>query len=421
MSGVGTATIRHIDLDAPAGILTPECGADGVLAIFWWHDLPLGRRLFTSGELPVPAAAVPALAAAACAPAIAARGVLAPEQIPVSAMPKPAPRVSVVVCTRDRPVELARCLDSLLACDPAPDEIIVVDNDPKRNSTRQTVEAKPFVHYVAEPRPGLSSARNAGIAAASGEIVAFTDDDVTVAPGWLGPIVAGFADPAVGAVTGLVLPASLDTLAAAAFELTYGGLAGGLVPARYDASFLLSPATPATDAPAVWRIGAGANLALRRAVFGAVGTFDERLGAGAAGCSEDSEMLHRLLMAGWVCAYDPAAIVYHRHRNTISALRSQLRAYMRGHVAALLVQFGQSRAVGNLIRAFVALPIWFALVFLGSFWRRTPLRRAMLPWEVLGMAEGWVVLLRHRRRNVSADRTTLRPAKMSPVTQRSSR
>lgn len=422
MSGVRTATVRHVDLAGPMEALAPEGGADGVLAIFWWRGVPLGRRLLTQGELPVPAGAMPALAAAAAAPAIAARGASGPGDLAFGPPPGDASEVSVVVCTRDRGEDLARCLDSLLACDPAPGEIVVVDNDPSGPSTRRVVEDRPSVRYVAEPRPGLSAARNAGVAAATGGIIAFTDDDVTVAPGWLGPLLEGFADPQVGAVTGVVLPARLDSVASATFELTYGGLAGSLLPARYDASFLRPPLTPASDAAPVWRIGAGANMALRRAAIDAAGPFDERLGAGAAGCSEDSEMMYRLLAAGWTCIYDPAAVVFHRHRDTIPALRAQLRAYMRGHIAALLVQFESSRAVGNLIRAFIALPIWFVLVLFGTFWRGDRHRRALLPWEVLGMVEGWTALLRHRRRAPSAERPAADHARLVPGrTQRSHR
>ncbi len=250
------------------------------------------------------------------------------------------------------------------------------------------------MRYIAEPRRGLSRARNAGIAAARGQIIAFTDDDVTVTPNWLEYIKAGFADPLVAVVTGLVLPLRLDTPAAAAFELNYGGLARSFLRVRYDRHLL---ASGFGEAPPVWRLGAGANMALRRSALERTGLFDERLGAGAAGCSEDSEMLYRLLLAGGVCHYDPAAVVYHRHRDTVPELRKQLRAYMRGHVAALLVQYGHDRAPGNLVRAFVGMPIGLAWDLLMTFWHRESLRRQLLPWEALGVVEGWFSLLRHRK------------------------
>src|SRR5438034_287760 len=73
----------------------------------------------------------------------------------------------------------------------------------------------------------------------------------------------------------------------------------------------------------VWRIGCGANMAFRRAAFAKVGLFDTRLGAGASGCSEDSELWYRLLATGGVCHYEPSAVVYHYHRSDWSSLRRQ--------------------------------------------------------------------------------------------------
>ena len=113
-----------------------------------------------------------------------------------------------------------------------------------------------------------------------------------------------------------------------------------------------SPPTLALG-PQVWRIGAGANMAFRRAVFDRVGGFDERLGAGAAGCSEDSELWYRILAGGGVCLYEPRAVVDHHHRADWRALRTQMRAYMRGHVVALLIQHARFGDRGNLYRLFV--------------------------------------------------------------------
>ncbi len=394
MNGVDTATVVHLDMDADLRDLMPEHGTEGLLVVFWHRALPLGSRLFTAGELPVPASAVPAIMAAAMAPALVARGVADPEALSAVAVPDAAMKVSVIVCTNDRPADLARCLDSLADCNPAPDEIIIVDNAPGHPATRALVESRVGLRYVAEPRGGLSRARNAGVSAATGDILAFTDDDVTVTSNWLAPILAGFADPMVGAVSGLVLPVRLDSPAAAAFELNYGGLAGSFIPARHDRTLLQSGFG---EAPPVWKMGAGANMALRRTALNLVGPFDERLGAGAAGCSEDSEMMYRLLLAGRICLYDPAAVVFHRHRDTLPALRRQLRAYMRGHVAALLVQYRHNGAPGNLVRAFIGLPIWLGGAVLMTFWHREKLRRRLLPWEILGVAEGWFTLLRHRK------------------------
>lgn len=134
-----------------------------------------------------------------------------------------ARRVSVVICTRDRPAELARCLRSLLHQTRIPDQIIVVDNaSDDGGQTREAARAAEVI-YVREDRPGLDIARNSGAAAASGDIVAYTDDDVRLHPRWLERIVAPFDDPMVMGVTGLVLPAELATPAQRHFE-TYWGL-----------------------------------------------------------------------------------------------------------------------------------------------------------------------------------------------------
>lgn len=399
MSAPHPCGVRHVAIDGPPAPIAAEPGERAVLAVFWWGSLPLGRRLLSEGELPVPASAVLGLAAAASAPALRARGATPGEPTPEAAMAaldaarEGASDVTVLVCTRDRPRDLARCLDALGRCDPAPREVIVVDNAPDLPGARRVVEGRTGVRRVEEPRPGLSRARNTGLAAATGEIVAFTDDDVEVAPNWLAPIRAAFCDPAVGCVTGLVLPADLASEAAATFEFALGGLAPSFRPVTFDRSLLEQPFG---EAPPTWKVGAGANMALRRQMTEEVGPFDERLGAGAAGCSEDSELLHRALAGGWLCRYEPAAVVFHHHRASPEALRRQMRAYIRGHVAALLVQWGLTRHPGNLMRAFIGLPYHYARTGLRLLFGRSSLRRQVFPWECLGLIEGPFALPRRR-------------------------
>lgn len=396
--------VRHVRLDRLPEALVAEPGEQSVLAFFWWKDLPLGRRLFTLGELPVPPSAVRPIGADAAARAIAAWMRTVPEN-PVVALEdlsrgvwsraaQVEDRVTVIVCTRDRPDLLAGCLASLLACDPAPNEILVVDNAPSDSRTRNLCELSPQVRYVVEPSPGLSRARNTGIATATGDILAFTDDDVEVEPSWIAGLRAGLSHAGVASVTGPVVPKRLDSQAAFVFEFVYGGLASSFSPRRFNRGFLNQPIG---EAAPVWQIGAGANMAFRRSAFAKVGTFDVRLGAGASGCSEDSELWHRLLAADLECRYEPAAVVHHSHRDDLGALRRQMRAYMRGHSVALLVQFQQSRHPGNLVRAFLGLPVWMSAVALRHAVAGRSMRRAVLPWELLGLAEGPLEWLRRRR------------------------
>jgi glycosyltransferase involved in cell wall biosynthesis len=196
--------------------------------------------------------------------------------------------------------------------------------------------------YWPEPAAGLSRARNSGILRSSGEIVAFADDDVVVHPRWLVGFREVLSRPGVLGVTGLVLAAELETESQIRFEFEFDGFNGGYRPIIFDSFFLngmLKRGVP------VWKIGAGANIAFRREVFSRIGLFDERLGAGASGCSEDSEFWYRMLATGMPIAYEPRAVVWHRHRADRDGFRKQMKQYMRGHVAALLVQLPLSARI----------------------------------------------------------------------------
>lgn len=110
------------------------------------------------------------------------------------------PDATVVVCTRDRPVQLEACLNSLAALGSSHFEILVVDNgasDAVAHICRQR-----GIACIREPIPGLTRARNLGARAARGRVVAYIDDDAVAEPGWLDALLREFADPAVAAVAG---------------------------------------------------------------------------------------------------------------------------------------------------------------------------------------------------------------------------
>src|SRR5947209_14347107 len=100
-----------------------------------------------------------------------------------------APFASVIISTHDRPEQVMRCLNSLISLRYPHYEIIVVDNAPSTDAidilVQDLSQRISFIRYVREDCPGLSWARNRGIMAAKGEILAFTDDDVIVDPYWL--------------------------------------------------------------------------------------------------------------------------------------------------------------------------------------------------------------------------------------------
>ena len=155
----------------------------------------------------------------------------------------PVSTVTVAVCTRDRADQLERCL-AALARQRLATQVLVVDNAPSDDATARLLAARfPDVERVVEPRPGLDHARNRAVATATTEVVAFTDDDVVVDPGWTWAIARAFdEEPDLGLLTGLVLPLELETPAQQLFE-RYGGFGRGVtrrwVAATGDAGSLL--------------------------------------------------------------------------------------------------------------------------------------------------------------------------------------
>jgi GT2 family glycosyltransferase len=310
----------------------------------------------------------------------------------------PDVRVSIVVPTCGRPDELRRCLTALRRQRTSRAvEIIVVDNRPGPGSqTPAVVRECPGVVLCVEPRAGLSYARNAGFAVASGEIVVATDDDVTVPDGWLERLVAPFARPEVMAATGPVLPIELETRAQRRFE-AYGGLGRGFQRREFDGRWFRA----CRGAVPTWQIGATANAAFRPAVFRdpAIGPLDERLGPGTpTGVGEDTYLFYRILKAGHTIVYDPGGWVWHRHRRDDAALRQQICGYSKGHVAYHLhtwLQDGDRRA---LVRLVYSLPKAFARRLLASLRGRSDYPASLILTEIASSLAGPWALRQSRRR-----------------------
>jgi glycosyltransferase involved in cell wall biosynthesis len=246
--------------------------------------------------------------------------------------PADPPPVTVVIPTRDHPELLRRCLDSVLACHYPSFDVIVADNAPSDSRTRELVDGIAGVGYLLVPRPGSASARNEGARRASGEIVAFVDDDAVVDRRWLAELAAGFA-PGVACVTGLVLAAELDTWAQQLFE-EYGGFGKGFEPALYDLGAHRPDHPVFPFNPGL--LGSGNNVAFRRHALLELGGYDPHLGNGTPTRSaEDWELFLRLLRRGRTAAYRPGAIVHHTHRRELGELRAQLHDYGVGLAAAL--------------------------------------------------------------------------------------
>jgi GT2 family glycosyltransferase len=271
----------------------------------------------------------------------------------------PLPSVTVAVCTRDGAARLSQCLDALLDIKyPAERlDLLVVDNAPRDASTRELIERDyPAMRYVVEPQRGLDRARNRAIMSSGSEIVAFTDDDVSVDSGWVEAIGRLFAgEPDVDAVTGLVVPDEMDVEAQRLFE-EYGGFSRGF-DRRYERVDTASGERAARRHGGAGRFGTGANMAFRRKVFDRIGLFDPALDVGTpTNGGGDLEMFFRVLKEGGTLVYEPAAIVRHRHRRIYDALRTQLTNNGIGFYAYLVrsaIHYPDERA------AFLRLGAWW--------------------------------------------------------------
>ncbi|MCA9929890.1 MAG: glycosyltransferase, partial [Anaerolineales bacterium] len=244
------------------------------------------------------------------------------DRAPIAGLPK----ATVAVCTRDRPDDIRRCLEGFMQMPDDGQEFLVIDNCPSTDATQKIVaEFGERVRYVREDRPGLNIARNRALREAKHEIIAFNDDDAVPDPNWLRALLQNFTDPDVLCVTGLTMPLELETKAQEWFE-RYSPFGRGF-------SRVLHYGSPQA-ALGAGRVGAGANMALRRDVLQKIGPFDEALDAGTPTLSGgDTEMFARIMLRGFHIVYDPAALSWHRHRKTWDALRRAAYGYGVGTYA----------------------------------------------------------------------------------------
>jgi GT2 family glycosyltransferase len=195
-------------------------------------------------------------------------------------------------------------LTSLCAADAMPYELIVVDNN-SHDDTRQVCGEMrgrfgPAVRYIFEGEKGLSHARNRGIREASGDIIAFTDDDVRVDAGWLQNIAKAFDEyPDAACVGGKILPMWEIPRPEWLSPRLYNWL--GLLDYGEEARYM--------DSTDIW----GANFAVRSDIFKRYGPFDTNLGRipGKLYGGEETELLMRLRKAGEKIIYYPSAVVHH--------------------------------------------------------------------------------------------------------------
>ena len=166
-------------------------------------------------------------------------------------------------------------------------------------------------------------------------MVAFTDDDCVPDAGWLDALTAPYEAESIGATMGLVMPLELETQAQERFE-AYCANRRSFKPRVYR-----SPGTPPSAAGVA---GMGANMSFRRSLLDAVGGFDPRFDGGMPTLSGgDTEMFARVLARGAAIAYRPDALVWHRHRREMPALRRVIFGYGVGLYAMLAKRLVEDR------------------------------------------------------------------------------
>jgi len=240
------------------------------------------------------------------------------------------PLVTVVVCTRNRTEQLVTCLEAIEKLDYPHLDVLVIDNAPSDTSTAQLVKNQfSSFRYIRENNPGLNWARNRAILEAKGDIVAYTDDDVLVDAQWVNALGRLFTqNPEVMAITGLVVPAELETEAQVMFE-AYGGFGRGFERKWHRVDGKVVP----WQLLGTGQFGTGANMAYRKSVFHEIGLFDPALDVGT--CTNgggDLEMFFRVLKHGHTLVYEPAAMVRHCHRRSYPELQYQISNNSRGFV-----------------------------------------------------------------------------------------
>ena len=235
------------------------------------------------------------------------------------------PKVSVVVASYNGGKTLSECLESLERLNYPNYEIIVID-DGSTDATAQIVKEHD-VHYIYTANGGLSRARNLGIQAASGSVIAFTDSDASVDPDWLYFMVIAMEEQNASGVGGPNLAPPQDGFVADCVDHAPG-----------------NPTHVLFDDELAEHI-AGCNMAFRKETLEAIGLFDPT----HRSAGDDVDVCWKLLARREKIAFSPSAIVWHHRRSTVNGYWRQQRGY--GFAEAYLRSFypGRFNIFGDLV------------------------------------------------------------------------
>ena len=340
--------VGNLNLDLPLPELDGEGRYRGARLLVRLHGRPLGEIVLPLGGPPVPAQRLAdevwSVLGESIAKHCAEDGISPPGSLPVTGIALPGqarcrgrrmlagePKITVVIATRDRTDSLLRCLASLSRLNYRSFDVVVVDSAPASDLTARTLAGRqdwPFpLRYVRAARPGLALAHNEAMPAVTGEIVAFTDDDVEVDTEWLNAYAEAFTETGAACVTGLILPAELETEAQLLVERS-GGFARGFTQRTFTRDM---PAPDPLFPFTAGRFGSGANMAFRTDWLLTHGGFDPATGAGTpAKGGDDLIAFLRTIVDGGTLVYEPGAVVRHWHRRGYEGMRRQAFGYGMG-------------------------------------------------------------------------------------------
>ena len=236
----------------------------------------------------------------------------------------PWPRISVVVCSLNGERTIRDCLEGLMDLDYPDYEVIVVD-DGSTDATAK-IAGEYDLRLISTENRGLSNARNTGLEAATGEIVAYLDDDTRPDPHWLTYLAASFLSSEHAGIGGPNIAPPGDGLIAACVANAPGN----------PVHVLLSD-SEAEHIP-------GCNMAFRKNRLQAVGGFDPLFRV----AGDDADLCWRMRERGWTLGFSPAAMVWHHRRASVGAYWQQQKGY--GRADAMLARKWPQKynAVGNL-------------------------------------------------------------------------
>jgi GT2 family glycosyltransferase/DNA-binding beta-propeller fold protein YncE len=347
-------------------------GACGAVAFSWTDEWWRGGRAVNDWAFGLVDAERRPKAALAAVTRAFAEAPFSPDEV---ARP---PRVSVVVCAHDAAGTIEECLTSLAALTYPNVEIIVV-NDGSRDATAAIARAQAGVRVIDVPKGGLSVARNVGLAAASGEIVAYTDADVRVDADWLTYLVHTFLTADVVGVGGPNVVPEDDPWMAQCVARAPGG-----------PTHVLLDDTVAEHIP-------GCNMAFRRDALLSIGGFNPVF----VRAGDDVDICWRLQARGLRLGFAPAALVWHRHRTTIEGFWRQQVGYGEAE-AWLHVHHPEKSSGGRILwrgRIYGPLPqtlglrgrrintgVWGTAAFPSVYWAEPS------PWQHFAHSATWIVL-----------------------------